>query len=90
MLFLPQLCVSKCPDRFSSLLDAWNTKNWDYYKQFCKPGFKTGQKVRDSRFLSLFAKEMESDVVSIVDSFRKEHLTQNRLQASIVRLEQSV
>uniref|UniRef100_A0A8C4EEY3 Choline transporter-like protein n=1 Tax=Dicentrarchus labrax TaxID=13489 RepID=A0A8C4EEY3_DICLA len=32
-----QLCVSKCPDRFATLLDAWNTKNWDYYKQFCKP-----------------------------------------------------
>uniref|UniRef100_A0A671V4G8 Choline transporter-like protein n=1 Tax=Sparus aurata TaxID=8175 RepID=A0A671V4G8_SPAAU len=32
-----QLCVSKCPDRFSTLLDAWNTKNWDYYRQFCKP-----------------------------------------------------
>uniref|UniRef100_A0A4W6BQK4 Choline transporter-like protein n=1 Tax=Lates calcarifer TaxID=8187 RepID=A0A4W6BQK4_LATCA len=31
-----QLCVSKCPDRFATLLDAWNTKNWEYYKQFCK------------------------------------------------------
>uniref|UniRef100_A0A8C4EFV6 Choline transporter-like protein n=1 Tax=Dicentrarchus labrax TaxID=13489 RepID=A0A8C4EFV6_DICLA len=37
-----QLCVSKCPDRFATLLDAWNTKNWDYYKQFCKPGFEIG------------------------------------------------
>uniref|UniRef100_A0A671V183 Choline transporter-like protein n=1 Tax=Sparus aurata TaxID=8175 RepID=A0A671V183_SPAAU len=37
-----QLCVSKCPDRFSTLLDAWNTKNWDYYRQFCKPGFEIG------------------------------------------------
>lgn len=50
MLLLPQLCVSKCPDRFSTLLDTWNTKNWEYYKQFCKPGFTKGQKVRDSRF----------------------------------------
>uniref|UniRef100_A0A671V029 Choline transporter-like protein n=1 Tax=Sparus aurata TaxID=8175 RepID=A0A671V029_SPAAU len=41
-----QLCVSKCPDRFSTLLDAWNTKNWDYYRQFCKPGFEIGSKVR--------------------------------------------
>uniref|UniRef100_A0A665UMF5 Choline transporter-like protein n=1 Tax=Echeneis naucrates TaxID=173247 RepID=A0A665UMF5_ECHNA len=32
-----QLCVSKCPDRFATLLDAWNSKNWEYYKQFCKP-----------------------------------------------------
>ncbi|TNM87335.1 hypothetical protein fugu_005556 [Takifugu bimaculatus] len=39
-----QLCVSKCPDRFSTLLDAWNTKNWEYYKQFCKPGFRMGRK----------------------------------------------
>uniref|UniRef100_A0AAQ6IBR0 Choline transporter-like protein n=1 Tax=Anabas testudineus TaxID=64144 RepID=A0AAQ6IBR0_ANATE len=35
-----QLCVSKCPDRFATLLDAWNTQNWGYYEQFCKPGFK--------------------------------------------------
>ncbi|XP_067369431.1 choline transporter-like protein 5-B isoform X3 [Channa argus] len=39
-----QLCVSKCPDRFATLLDAWNTHNWAYYKQFCKPGFKIGSK----------------------------------------------
>lgn len=52
---LPQLCVSKCPDRFSTLLDAWNTKNWQYYKQFCKPGFEIGSKVRDGAFAVLFA-----------------------------------
>ncbi|XP_028259260.1 choline transporter-like protein 5-B [Parambassis ranga] len=39
-----QLCVSKCPDRFATLLDARNTKNWEYYKQFCKPGFDMGSK----------------------------------------------
>lgn len=39
-----QLCVSKCPDRFATLLDAQNTKNWEYYKQFCKPGFEIGSK----------------------------------------------
>ncbi|XP_022065800.1 choline transporter-like protein 5-B isoform X4 [Acanthochromis polyacanthus] len=39
-----QLCVSKCPDRFATLLDARNTKNWEYYKQFCKPGFEIGSK----------------------------------------------
>lgn len=52
MLLLLQLCVSKCPDRFSTLLDAWNTKNWEYYKQFCKPGFRMGQKVSDGKFSS--------------------------------------
>ncbi|XP_063747673.1 choline transporter-like protein 5-B isoform X4 [Eleginops maclovinus] len=39
-----QLCVSKCPDSFSTLLDAWNTKKWEYYKQFCKPGFEISSK----------------------------------------------
>ncbi|KAE8294255.1 Choline transporter-like protein 5-B Solute carrier family 44 member 5-B [Larimichthys crocea] len=39
-----QLCVSKCPDKFATLLDAWNAKNWEYYKQFCKPGFEIGSK----------------------------------------------
>uniref|UniRef100_A0A8C8A3A1 Choline transporter-like protein n=1 Tax=Oryzias sinensis TaxID=183150 RepID=A0A8C8A3A1_9TELE len=32
-----QLCVSKCPDRFLTLLDARNTNSWKYYRQFCKP-----------------------------------------------------
>ena len=44
--WLLQICVSKCPDRFATLLDARNTKNWEYYKQFCKPGFEIGSKVR--------------------------------------------
>eukprot|EP00064_Thunnus_orientalis_P011903 superscaffoldBa00001768_g11935 len=44
MCCLLQLCVSKCPDRFATLLDAQNTKNWEYYKQFCKPGFEIGSK----------------------------------------------
>ncbi|XP_029285297.1 choline transporter-like protein 5-B isoform X1 [Cottoperca gobio] len=39
-----QLCVSKCPDRFATLLDAWNTNKWEYYKQFCKPGFQISSK----------------------------------------------
>ncbi|XP_038572017.1 choline transporter-like protein 5-B isoform X2 [Micropterus salmoides] len=39
-----QLCVSKCPDRFATLLDALDTNNWEYYKQFCKPGFEIGSK----------------------------------------------
>uniref|UniRef100_A0A7N8Y2A5 Choline transporter-like protein n=1 Tax=Mastacembelus armatus TaxID=205130 RepID=A0A7N8Y2A5_9TELE len=45
-----QLCVSKCPDRFATLLDAWNTQNWEYYKTFCKPGFKMGSKVREGSY----------------------------------------
>ncbi|MEE6494726.1 hypothetical protein FKM82_001856 [Ascaphus truei] len=38
-----QLCVSKCPDRFATYLDMqanrYNRSYWEYYKQFCKPGF---------------------------------------------------
>uniref|UniRef100_A0A4W5R4M0 Choline transporter-like protein n=1 Tax=Hucho hucho TaxID=62062 RepID=A0A4W5R4M0_9TELE len=37
-----QLCVSKCPDRFSTYLDMqynyrYNKSYWEYYRQFCKP-----------------------------------------------------
>uniref|UniRef100_A0A671QYN3 Choline transporter-like protein n=1 Tax=Sinocyclocheilus anshuiensis TaxID=1608454 RepID=A0A671QYN3_9TELE len=39
-----QLCVSKCPDRFATYIDMQynyrrNKSYWEYYKQFCKPGF---------------------------------------------------
>ncbi|XP_076134412.1 choline transporter-like protein 5-B isoform X3 [Alosa pseudoharengus] len=39
-----QLCVSKCPDRFATYLDMqynyrYNKSYWEYYRQFCKPGF---------------------------------------------------
>ncbi|XP_066453894.1 choline transporter-like protein 5 isoform X3 [Eleutherodactylus coqui] len=43
-----QLCVSKCPDRFATYLDMqgnWgNSSYWEYYKQFCKPGFNNPRK----------------------------------------------
>ncbi|XP_051930052.1 choline transporter-like protein 5 [Hippocampus zosterae] len=36
-----QLCVSKCPDKFMTLLNAVkNSTEWLYYKQFCRPGVK--------------------------------------------------
>uniref|UniRef100_A0A667XKR8 Choline transporter-like protein n=1 Tax=Myripristis murdjan TaxID=586833 RepID=A0A667XKR8_9TELE len=46
-----QLCVSKCPDRFATYLDMqynyrYNKSYWEYYKQFCKPGFDNPKKVR--------------------------------------------
>uniref|UniRef100_A0A452H878 Choline transporter-like protein n=1 Tax=Gopherus agassizii TaxID=38772 RepID=A0A452H878_9SAUR len=39
-----QLCVSKCPDRFATYIDMQgsyrhNKSYWEYYRQFCKPGF---------------------------------------------------
>uniref|UniRef100_A0A672LKH3 Choline transporter-like protein n=1 Tax=Sinocyclocheilus grahami TaxID=75366 RepID=A0A672LKH3_SINGR len=45
-----QLCVSKCPDRFATYIDMQynyrrNKSYWEYYKQFCKPGFNNPDKV---------------------------------------------
>ncbi|KAF7658124.1 hypothetical protein LDENG_00017200 [Lucifuga dentata] len=44
-----QLCVSKCPDRFATYLDMhknywYNKSYWEYYRQFCKPGFDNPKK----------------------------------------------
>ncbi|XP_039533692.1 choline transporter-like protein 5-A isoform X3 [Pimephales promelas] len=43
------MCVSKCPDRFATYTDMqlhyrFNKSHWDYYKQFCKPGFNNPKK----------------------------------------------
>uniref|UniRef100_A0A665UQF8 Choline transporter-like protein n=1 Tax=Echeneis naucrates TaxID=173247 RepID=A0A665UQF8_ECHNA len=59
-----QLCVSKCPDRFATLLDAWNSKNWEYYKQFCKPGFEISSKVRKHKFAMLFLQRCFPDFIT--------------------------
>uniref|UniRef100_A0A452H902 Choline transporter-like protein n=1 Tax=Gopherus agassizii TaxID=38772 RepID=A0A452H902_9SAUR len=45
-----QLCVSKCPDRFATYIDMQgsyrhNKSYWEYYRQFCKPGFNKPWKV---------------------------------------------
>ncbi|XP_059923927.1 choline transporter-like protein 5-B isoform X2 [Gadus macrocephalus] len=43
-----QLCVSKCPDRFATYREMKrNYKNWEYYKQFCRPGFDNPDKPVD-------------------------------------------
>ncbi|XP_051965281.1 choline transporter-like protein 5-B isoform X1 [Xyrauchen texanus] len=44
-----QLCVSKCPDRFSTYIDMQynyrrNRSYWEYYRQFCQPGFNNPDK----------------------------------------------
>uniref|UniRef100_A0A8B9F948 Choline transporter-like protein n=1 Tax=Amazona collaria TaxID=241587 RepID=A0A8B9F948_9PSIT len=41
-----QLCVSKCPDRFVTYIDVqasyrYKPDQWNYFKQFCKPGFNS-------------------------------------------------
>ncbi|CAM9338575.1 unnamed protein product [Lampetra planeri] len=34
-----QICVEKCPDRFMTLLNAYNNRDdFDYYRTFCKEG----------------------------------------------------
>uniref|UniRef100_A0A4W5NI45 Choline transporter-like protein n=1 Tax=Hucho hucho TaxID=62062 RepID=A0A4W5NI45_9TELE len=44
-----QMCVSKCPDKFSTYTDVQlqyqiTAAPWDYYRQFCKPGFNNPTK----------------------------------------------
>ncbi|XP_053099926.1 choline transporter-like protein 5 isoform X3 [Hemicordylus capensis] len=43
-----QLCVSKCPDRFATYIDMQSSYRynsyWEYYRQFCKPGFNKPRK----------------------------------------------
>lgn len=44
-----QLCVTKCPNRFASYMDATtpfrvNKPYWEYYRQFCQPGFNNPRK----------------------------------------------
>ncbi|XP_028449859.1 choline transporter-like protein 5-A isoform X2 [Perca flavescens] len=44
-----QMCLSKCPDRFATytemqLQHKLSKSYWDYYRQFCKPGFNNPDK----------------------------------------------
>uniref|UniRef100_A0A8C3LNW9 Choline transporter-like protein n=1 Tax=Chrysolophus pictus TaxID=9089 RepID=A0A8C3LNW9_CHRPC len=44
-----QLCVSKCPDRFATYIDVqasyrYRPDQWNYFKQYCKPGFNNPRK----------------------------------------------
>lgn len=45
-----QVCVSNCPDRFATysemqLQHKLSKSYWEYYRQFCKPGFNNPEKV---------------------------------------------
>ncbi|KPP79630.1 choline transporter-like protein 5-like [Scleropages formosus] len=47
--YFPQLCVPKCPDRFATYSEMQyhhrsNKSYWEYYRQFCKPGFDNPNK----------------------------------------------
>ncbi|KAI4888127.1 hypothetical protein NFI96_029417 [Prochilodus magdalenae] len=44
-----EMCVSSCPDRFATYTDMqiqyrFNKSHWEYYRQFCKPGFNNPKK----------------------------------------------
>ncbi|XP_054623629.1 choline transporter-like protein 5-A isoform X2 [Dunckerocampus dactyliophorus] len=44
-----QICVSKCPDKFATftamqLQHKLGNSSWEYYRQFCKPGFDDPEK----------------------------------------------
>ncbi|KAG8523193.1 Choline transporter-like protein 2 [Galemys pyrenaicus] len=43
----PQICVEKCPDRYLTYLNAINTQGFEYYKQFCVPGFQGNKGVAE-------------------------------------------
>ncbi|KAM7401426.1 hypothetical protein PAMA_005565 [Pampus argenteus] len=43
------MCVSKCPDKFSTYSEMQvqhklSRSHWEYYRQFCKPGFNNPEK----------------------------------------------
>nr|XP_020023318.1 choline transporter-like protein 2 isoform X6 [Castor canadensis] len=43
----PQICVEQCPDRYLTFLNARNSKDFEYYKQFCVPGFQNNKGVAE-------------------------------------------
>lgn len=43
-----KICVEKCPDRYLTYLNAHRSQDFEYYKQFCVPGFQNN-KVRGAQ-----------------------------------------
>ncbi|XP_045848120.1 choline transporter-like protein 2 isoform X1 [Meles meles] len=43
----PQICVEKCPDRYLTYLNAHTSQDFEYYKQFCVPGFQSNKGVAE-------------------------------------------
>uniref|UniRef100_A0A8I3PRX1 Choline transporter-like protein n=1 Tax=Canis lupus familiaris TaxID=9615 RepID=A0A8I3PRX1_CANLF len=43
----PQICVEKCPDRYLTYLNAQKSQDFEYYKQFCVPGFQNNKGVAE-------------------------------------------
>lgn len=36
----PKICVEKCPSRYLTYLNAHASEDFEYYKQYCLPGFQ--------------------------------------------------
>lgn len=68
------MCVSKCPDRFSTFREMQqqynvNSNKWEYYRQYCKPEFNNPQKVLQKHlenFVNLLQHIYYSNVASAV------------------------
>ncbi|ERE75842.1 choline transporter-like protein 2 isoform 2, partial [Cricetulus griseus] len=43
----PQICVKQCPDRYLTFLNAHNSHDFEYYKQFCMPSFQNNKGVAE-------------------------------------------
>nr|KAF6350173.1 solute carrier family 44 member 2 [Myotis myotis] len=43
----PQICVEKCPNRYLTYLNARSSPDFEYYKQFCVPGFQNNKGVAE-------------------------------------------
>ncbi|XP_044804100.1 choline transporter-like protein 2 isoform X2 [Bubalus bubalis] len=43
----PQICVEKCPSRYLTYLSAHASEDFEYYKQYCLPGFQKNKGVAE-------------------------------------------
>ncbi|KAK2506055.1 hypothetical protein MC885_011783 [Smutsia gigantea] len=43
----PQICVENCPSRYLTYLNAHRSQDFEYYKQFCVPGFQNKKGVAE-------------------------------------------
>ncbi|XP_070648928.1 choline transporter-like protein 2 isoform X2 [Bos indicus] len=43
----PQICVEKCPSRYLTYLNAHASEDFEYYKQYCLPGFQKNKGVAE-------------------------------------------
>uniref|UniRef100_A0A4W6BNI8 Choline transporter-like protein n=1 Tax=Lates calcarifer TaxID=8187 RepID=A0A4W6BNI8_LATCA len=68
-----QMCVSQCPDKFATytemqLQHKLNKSYWQYYKQFCKPGFNNPDKVPILTHTFTFYKHVHVGITGLMDT----------------------